>query len=142
MFPYENIVAGVAILIVGFVFHFLGQLVSVINWDRATRLGLQEKHMLPEYRVYEHAIAVADVMLGWVYGIAGVGLILGATWGYKLAAIPGAILVYHGISAWFWERNRRTAGHLESAIMRARHPLRPGGPHRTQQRLLWTQANR
>jgi hypothetical protein len=111
MFPYENIVAGVAILIVGFVFHFLGQLVSVINWDRATRLGLQEKHMLPEYRVYEHAIAVADVMLGWVYGIAGVGLILGATWGYKLAAIPGAILVYHGISAWFWERNRRTAGH-------------------------------
>ncbi len=50
-------------------------------------------------------------MMGWLYGVAGVGLLLGTTWGYKLAAIPGTILVYHGISAWFWERNRRRAGH-------------------------------
>ena len=111
MFPYDNIVAGIGILVIGFGFHWIGQLASVLNWGLATRLGLQEAGLLPEYRVYEHAIAVADVFVGWVYGIAGLGLILGTTWGFKLATIPGAILIYHGVSAWFWERNRRLAGH-------------------------------
>jgi hypothetical protein len=64
----------------------------------------------PPYRVYEHAIAVADVVLGWIYGVAAVGLLLGAEWGYTLAWIPGSILVYHAVSAWTWEANRRKAG--------------------------------
>lgn len=111
MFPYANIVAGVLIFIVGFCFHWLGQFISVINWDLATRLGLQEKDMPSEYKVYEHAIAVADTALAWIYGVAAVGLILNAEWGYKLAWIPGSILLYHAISAWVWEGNRRKAGH-------------------------------
>jgi hypothetical protein len=111
MFPYDNIVAGILVLIVAFTFHWIGQLVSLINWDWATSIGLQEKGLLPEYKVYEHAIAVADVTLGWLYGIAGAGLIAGTTWGYKLSIFTGAILIYHGISVWFWENNRRKAGH-------------------------------
>ncbi len=111
MFAHDNIVAGVGVLVVGFLVHWVGQLTSVLSWEFATRIGLQEKGLLPEYRVYEHAIAVADVIVGLVYGVAGLGLILGATWGFKLATIPGAILIYHGLSAWFWERNRRLAGH-------------------------------
>lgn len=111
VFPYANVVAGVLLLIVGFLFHWVGQLISVLNWDLATRIGLQEATLLPEYKVYEHAIAVADVALGWLYGLAGLGLVLGAAWGYKLAWIPGVVLVYHGISYWFWTGNRRKAGH-------------------------------
>ena len=110
LFPYANIIAGVLILIVGFGFHWLGQLVSVLNWELATRTGLQEKEMPPAYKVYEHAIAVADTALGWLYGIAAVGLFLDTEWGYKLAWIPGSILLYHSISAWVWEANRRKAG--------------------------------
>ncbi|MFC1523727.1 hypothetical protein ACFL6N_02940 [Thermodesulfobacteriota bacterium] len=110
LFPYANIVAGVFILIIGFCFHWLGQFISLFNWDLATRLGLQEKKMLPEYKVYEHAIAVADATFGWLYGVAAVGLFLNAEWGYKLAFIPGSLLLYHAISAWVWEGNRRTAG--------------------------------
>jgi hypothetical protein len=110
-FPYDNIVAGVLVLVVGFVFHWMGQTFSVLNWDLATRLGLQEKEALPEYRVYEHAIAVADASVGWVYGVAGVGLLLDASWGYKLAWVPGAVLVYHAISFWMWTRNQQEAGH-------------------------------
>ena len=60
LFPYANIVAGVMVFILGFCGHWLGQLVSVVNWELATRLGLQEAELLPEYKVYEHAIAVAD----------------------------------------------------------------------------------
>jgi hypothetical protein len=111
VFPYDSILAGIAVLIVGFVFHWGGQLVSVLNWDLAMKLGLQEKGMLPEYKVYEHAIAMSDVLVGWLYGVAGIGLLLGASWGFKLAFIPGAILLYHGLNAWFWEGNRREAGH-------------------------------
>lgn len=111
LFPYANIVAGVAVFIVGFCGHWLGQLVSVANWQLATKLGLQETGMRPEYKVYEHAIAMADVLLGWLYGVAAIGLFLNADWGYKLAWIPGAILLYHAVSAWFWEGNRRAAGH-------------------------------
>lgn len=111
VFPYANIVAGVLILLVGFAFHWIGQLISIINWDFATRIGLQEKEAPPEYKVYEHGTASADVAVGWVYGIAGVGLILGAQWGFKLAWIPGSILIYHGISAWFWTGNQKKSGH-------------------------------
>ena len=111
LFPYANVVAGVLVLVVGFCFHWLGQFVSVLNWELATRLGLQEKALLPEYRVYEHAIAVADTAMGWLYGIAAVGLFLNAEWGYKLAWIPAVILVYHGLSFWFWVGNQNKAGY-------------------------------
>ena len=111
LFPYANIVVGVLILIVGFCGHWLGQLISILNWDLAERLHLQEKDLIPEYKVYEHAIAVADSIMGWLYGVAAIGLILNVEWGYKLSWIPGAILVYHAICAWVWEANRRAAGH-------------------------------
>ena len=109
--PYANVVAGVLVLVVGFLFHWIGQLISVLNWDLAARIGLQEATLLPEYRVSDTANAKADVALGWVYGLAGLGMVLGAPWGYKLAWIPGVVLVYHGISYWFWTGNRRQAGH-------------------------------
>lgn len=111
IFPYANIITGVLVLIVGFVFHWCGQLISLLNWDFATKIGLQEKGILPEYRAYEEAIAVADVLIGWIYGIAGIGLILGTTWGFKLAWFPGVIFVYHSLSFWFWSKNQRKAGH-------------------------------
>jgi len=85
IFPYDNIVAGILILIVGFIFHWIGQLISVFDWDLAVRIGIQEKKAPAEYKVYEHGIAVADVTIGWIYGIAGIALILGAKWGFKLS---------------------------------------------------------
>lgn len=111
LFPYANIITGALILIVGFLFHWIGQLVSVLNWDLAMKIGIQERDMPQEYRVYEHGIAVADVAIGWIYGIAGIGLIIGASWGYKLAWIPGVVLIYHGLSYWFWTANQKRAGH-------------------------------
>lgn len=110
LFPSANIIAGGLIFVVGFCFHWLGQLLSVFDWGLATRLGLQEKELLPEFKVYEHAIAVADVAMGWLYGVAAIGLLIGAEWGYQIAWVPGSILLYHAISAWVWEKNRRAAG--------------------------------
>lgn len=111
-FPYDNIVAGWLVLVVAFGFHWIGQVLSVLDWELAERLGLQEKDAPPEYRVYEHGIAVADASIGWLYGVAGVGLLLGASWAYKLAWFPGVVLVYHAISFWAWTSNQRRAGHL------------------------------
>ena len=110
-FPYANIVAGILVFIVGFIFHWIGQVISVLNWELATRLGLQERSLPPEYKVYEYSIAVSDSLLAWVYGAAAFGLLTGAPWGLKLAWIPGFALIYHGISAWVWEGQRRKAGH-------------------------------
>ena len=110
LFPDAIIVAGILILLVGFGAHWAGQFISVLNWDLGTRLGLQESELIPEYRVYEHAIAVADSALGWIYAVAAFGLFFNYEFGYKLAWIPGSILLYHSISAWVWEGNRRAAG--------------------------------
>ncbi|NIO28659.1 MAG: hypothetical protein GTO29_08910 [Candidatus Latescibacteria bacterium] len=119
LFPYAHIAAGVLIICVGFVFHWIGQFVCLIDWDFATKIGLAEKGILPEYRVYEHAIATADVAIGWIYGIAGLGLLLDTEWGYKLAWFPGVVFVYHSISYWFWTRNRRKSAHrLETSSLR------------------------
>ena len=112
LFLHANIVARVLVLLVGFTFHWIGQLVSVLNWDFATRIGLQEKGTPREYLVYERGTAVADVAIGWTYGIAGVGRILGAPWGFTLAWFPGVVLIYHSLSAWFWYGNQKKAGHL------------------------------
>ena len=111
MFPYSNVVVGVLVLVVGFVFHWIGQLISVLNWDLAIRLGLQEKDVPPEYLVYEKGTAAADVAIGWIYGIAGVGLIWGTSWGFKLAWFPGVVLIYHGFCEWYWCGNAKRAGH-------------------------------
>lgn len=111
IFPYANLVTGILVLIVGFVFHWIGQLITIINWEFATKIGLQEKGMPREFKVYEHAIASADVMIGWIYGIAGVGLILDIPWSYKLLWFPGVILIYHSISVWFWIGNQKKIGY-------------------------------
>lgn len=111
LFPYVNILAGALIIVVGFVFHFVGQLISLINWDYAVKIGIAEKNMLPEYKVYEYGMAVADVSIGWIYGLVGIGLILGNPWSFKLAWIPGVIMIYHSISFWFYSRNQEQAGH-------------------------------
>ncbi|MCE7738487.1 MAG: hypothetical protein GPJ50_03820 [Candidatus Heimdallarchaeota archaeon] len=76
IFPYANIIVGILVLIIGFVFHWIGQLISVINWDLATKLTLQEKDMSPEFKVYEHAIAVADVFIAWSYGVIAIEVFL------------------------------------------------------------------
>lgn len=109
-YAYANLLAAVLILIIGFGFHFCGQLFSVLNWTTAQRLGLQETDLPRGYYPYEHGTAIADALVGWVYGLAALGLFLGADWGYWLAAFPGAILLYHGLSAWFWEADRRAQG--------------------------------
>ena len=111
LFPYANIIAGILIFIVGFGLHFIGQLISLVNRDFAVRIGIWEKDMIPEFEVYERGIAVADVMIGWIYGIAAVWLILNAPWAYKLAWIPGVIMVYHSLSFWFWVGNQNKAGY-------------------------------
>ncbi len=110
IFPYSNLVIGILVLIVGFVFHWIAQLISFINWEFAIKIGLQEKGMPKEFKVYEHAIAGADVLIGWIYGIAGIGLILNLPWSYKLLWFPGIILIYHGISVWFWMGNQKKIG--------------------------------
>jgi len=111
IFPYANIITGVLVLIVGFLFHWSGQLISILNWEFATKIGLQDKGLIPEYRVYDEAIAVADSLIGWIYGIAGIGIILGTTWGFKLLWFPGVVFIYHSLSFWFWSKNQRKAGH-------------------------------
>jgi len=55
LFPYANILAGLLVLVVGFLFHFIGQLISLINWELAERIGIAEKGILPEYKAYEDA---------------------------------------------------------------------------------------
>ena len=47
LFSHANIVVGILVFIVGFIFHWIRQFVSIINWDFATKIGLQEEKLLP-----------------------------------------------------------------------------------------------
>ena len=67
IFPFANLVTGILVLIVGFVFHWIGQLISVINWEFAKKIGVVEKGMPKEFKVYEQAIAIADSLIGWIF---------------------------------------------------------------------------
>ncbi|MDD4179562.1 MAG: hypothetical protein PHH14_05885 [Candidatus Margulisbacteria bacterium] len=119
IFPYANIIIGVLIFLIGFVFHWAGQLFSILNWELAAKAGLQEKRLLPEYKVYEHAFATADSLIAWIYGIIAFGLIINAPWGYRLACFPGAIFIYHALCYWFWTGNQTKAGRpMQSRNMR------------------------
>ncbi|WP_440951864.1 hypothetical protein [Methanococcoides sp. FTZ1] len=51
LIPYLHVIVGILVFIVGFLFHWLGQFISVLNWDYATKIGLQEKKLLPEFKV-------------------------------------------------------------------------------------------
>lgn len=110
IFPYANIVVGIFLFIVGVIFHWIGQLVSVINWEFARKIGIREKKTLPEYEVYERGMAIAEAIIGWIYVVAAVGLFYNIHWSYTLAWFPGSILVYHSISYWFWIGNQNKSG--------------------------------
>lgn len=111
LFPYANIVTGILVFIVGFLFHWVGQLISIINWEFAEKIGLQEKKALPEFKVYEKGIAAADVILGWIYGVAAVGVLLNLSWAYKLLWFPGVVMIYHALCFWFYIGNQNKMGH-------------------------------
>ena len=121
VFPYANIVAGILVLIIGFGLHWIGQLIAVLNRDLAVRLGIWEKQVIPEYEHFELGIAMADVLLGWIYGIAAIGLILEIDWIAKLAWFPAVVMIYHGLSAWFWTANQKKAGRK---LLLTENPLR------------------
>ena len=110
LFPYANVLTAILLLIVGFGLHFVSQFISILDWERACRIGLQDKNIPPDALHYEHGTATADVAIAWIYGVAAIGLMMNAPWGYKLAFIPVSILLYHGMCAWEWERDRRAAG--------------------------------
>ncbi|MGI9622567.1 MAG: hypothetical protein ACR2PK_07000 [Acidimicrobiales bacterium] len=128
IFPGANVLAGLLVLVVGFGVHFGAQLTSLLNWDLATKWGLQEAGMRSEHRTYEHAIATSDVLVGWTYGIAGIGLLMDASWAYAWAWIPGAILTYHALGFWAWTRSHRANGDHYATT---KNPFRP----------IWTVAN-
>lgn len=113
--PYTHIIVGILILIGDFVFHWIGQLISLINWDYATNLGLQEKKLLPEFKVYEHAIATSDVSMGWIYGIVGIGLLINFKWINTFALIPGSVFVYHSLYYRKLIGNQNASGHPTTA---------------------------
>ena len=115
IFPYANIVAGLLVFVIGFGFHWVGQFIAVANRELAVKLGIWDKEIIPEYEHFERGIAIADVILGWIYGIAAIGLILDKQWGYKLAWFPGIVLLYHSLSFWFWTANQKQAGHRLAA---------------------------
>jgi len=110
LFLFANIIIGILIFIVGFIFHWFGQLISLINWDYAKKIGLQEEKNLPEYEVYERAVAVADVLIGWIYPIVAVSLFFNASWAFTLAWIPGVVFIYHSLFYWVMKGNQNKAG--------------------------------
>lgn len=110
LFARSPTVAGILLLAVGFFGHWLCSLVSVINWDMAVRLGLQVRGLTPDMKVYEYAFVVADVAIGWIYVLAGLGLLLEKAWGFR-ACWFGLILVYYSINYLGYTARRISLGY-------------------------------
>ncbi len=102
LFPNAHLVLALLIFLVGFLIHWVGQIISLIDWDLSVKLGISDDNTTAEYKTYEKGIATADALIGWTYGLAVVGLLLNQPWAYKLIWVPGVVFVYHGLSFWFW----------------------------------------
>ena len=99
LFPYSNILAGSLVLIVGFGIHWLNQVANLLHWELMPKQGLVINIPVNTKKI-ERFISISDITIGWLYGIIGVGLYLGTSWGYTLAWIPGIMLTVEGISYW------------------------------------------
>lgn len=99
LFPYANILAGSLVLIVGFGIHWLNQLSIFLHWELMPKDGFGI-HTLANASKYDRFVAVSDVTIGWIYGVIGIGLFMGTSWGYLLAWIPGLFITFEGISYW------------------------------------------
>ena len=99
LFPYSNILGGVLVLIVGFGIHWLNRVALYLHWEFMPRHGFGIIFGDSQNN-YNRWITISDMTIGWLYGVIGVGLILGMDWGYDLAWIPGVILTLEGISYW------------------------------------------
>ena len=112
LFPFAHIIAGIIILIVGFGFHFLGQLMGFLYWEPELKHSFII-NMPIKAKGYAHIVAISDVAIGWSYAIIGMGMYIGKSWSYTLAWIPGIILFLEGISFWTWRnQNNRPAQDL------------------------------
>jgi len=107
LFPYSNILAGTLVLIVGFGIHWLSQLSMFLHWELMPRHGFGI-NISDKPKGYDRFIAISDITIGWLYGIIGVGLLMGTSWGYFLAWIPGIILTLEGIGYWMMTNKKHT----------------------------------
>ncbi len=108
LFPYANTVVGA--LILGFGFRWIAQVGSLLNWGFAERIGLQDKRASPEDQLRMRNIAVLEATTDWTFGVAGIRLILGASWGPLLVWIPGVVLIFRGVRLWAWHPSRHGSG--------------------------------
>ena len=110
LFPYAHIIAAVLILIIGFGYHWLGQIARLLNWQPASYKGLQEFDEPYRSKTFQHATAETDVTIGWIYGVIGFGLFLGSSWAFTAAWVPGILFIYHAINYWFWTGDEKKEG--------------------------------
>ncbi len=116
LFPNAPLVLAVLIFLVGFLIHWVGQIISLIDWDMAVRLGICDRNTTTEYKTYEKGVAAADALIGWTNGLAVVGLLLDQPWAYKLIWIPGVVFIYHGLSFWFWTGHQVKLGNATARL--------------------------
>ena len=90
-------VTGIVCVLFGLVC-FVGQLISVINFDLAQKLGLQEKNDATEpiYRQLELNTAKWDLVVLWTLPAAGVLMLVDHTWWPYLALVAGGVCVDTG----------------------------------------------
>ena len=110
VFPYANLIMAALVFFIGVLIHWIGQIISLANWDFAVKIGICSKNTTEEFKTYEKGIAAADAILGILYIITVVGLVWNLPWAYKLLWFPGVIFIYHGLSFWFWVGNQVKLG--------------------------------
>ena len=92
-----TVALGVVALLLGSV-GLAGQLISVLDFELAQRLGLQEKDggTDPLFRHLELNTARWDLFVLWTLPLAGIGMLIDATWWPWAALIAGGAYVDAG----------------------------------------------
>lgn len=92
-----GVTAGIVLILLGLV-AWGGQLVSVVSWDRAVRLGLQEAedNVEPAFLADARAEALWDVFTLWPLIVAGALLAAGSSEWPFFGLVGGATYLYFG----------------------------------------------
>ena len=106
-----TVALGTAALVVGLLV-VVGQSLSVLDFGRAQRLGLQEKdeHTDPLHRRLELGTARWDVLVLWTLPLAGGVMLIDVSWWPWVALIAGGVCVDTGGRESFKLRALRAEG--------------------------------
>lgn len=98
LFPGSDTLAGSLMLLLAL--RWIARVCSLVGYHLSAALGIPRGTRSSRRRPVTREDEAIQITVGWIYAIAGSGLILGAAWAPVPACIAGFLLILQGARSW------------------------------------------